>query len=262
METKDNKVFLYLGLIDAIIGISDFVIKAIKNSQIVISPLTKICILVLLICIMLYFVINNVTLGYTVRKYLSYWLRRQDSYTVLNKECIYTYLSKDKIEYTKKHEIISNVNNLQHFSDKFKWSKNQSVSEINIVDDNPNHEISVKRIENWHQYSVEFEQLGKRQEETIKVTIKDLNDPYGEAMPFLSSNVVYKTKKLRLVIHFNDPSLKPINIKYKIFDNYASDYPLIQKNLEYDDAARKIEKSENKPIYGFRYVITWDFKND
>lgn len=176
---------------------------------------------------------------------------------------MYLYIyNKNRNGVYKKHEIVSNVTNLMHFCDKFKWSKEQKVEEIDIKSNNLDHQVSIKRVENWHQYTITFDELGKGQKELISITINNLHDPNKEALPFLSSNIICKTKKLRLVVFFKDNSLKPINIKYKVYDNYACDFPLFQKELGYDETEQKIEIIENMPIYGYKYEITWKFKND
>ena len=107
-----------------------------------------------------------------------------------------------------------------------------------------------------------FNEIGKGQKQLISVTIQNLHDPDKESILFLSSNIVQKTKKLRLVVRFKDNNLRPMNIKYKIFDNYACEFPLIQKDIQYDSSEQQIEVVEDKPIYGYRYVISWDFEND
>lgn len=259
---KESKLFAYIGFLSAIVTIGDCVIRTIKATKFTLSPISKIGFVIFILTIILYFVIKDDIANYNLKKIVYYYLRNRDSYSVENKECLYTYKSRTEMEYTKKHDIVSNVNDLKSFCDKFKWSKEQKVEDINIKSNNPNHTVAVKRVENWHQYTVGFEELGKKQRQSIDITISNLHDPQKEAIPFLSSNIICKTKRLRLVVFFKDENLKPINIKYKIYDNYASDFPLFQKDLLYNITEQKIEIVEEKPIYGYRYEITWNFEND
>lgn len=259
---KDSKFFAYAGFFSAIITIVDCIIRTIKAAKFTLSPISIIGFSIFLLTVILYFILKDDVVYYNIKKMFCYYMRNRDSYTVENKECLYTYKSRTEMEYTKKHDIVSNVNNLKHFCDKFKWSKEQKVEDIEIKSSNPNHKVTVKRVENWHQYTVEFDELGKKQRHSIDITISNLHDPQKEAIPFLSSNIICKTKKLRLVVFFKDENLKPINIKYKIYDNYACDFPLFQKDLSYNVAEQKVEIVEEKPIYGYRYEITWNFEND
>lgn len=259
---KDSNFFTYLGCISALITIADCVVRTIKSTTFTMSPISITGLVICIVAIVICFIIKNDILCYKIRKFFCYILRNKDSYLVVNKECIYTYKTRTEMEYTKRHEIVSNVSNLMQFCDKFKWSKEQKIEDIDIKSNKVNHCVSVKRIENWHQYIVTFDELGKGQKESVSVTISNLHDPEKEALLFLSSNIICKTKKLRLVIFFNDASLRPINIKYKVYDNYACDFPLFQKELIYDETERKVEIVENMPIYGYRYEITWRFEND
>lgn len=257
---KESKVFVYVGFVSGLVTIADCIINTINATYFTFSLISIVGLVVCFLAILIHLVLKDDVILYNLKKNLSYYTRNTDSYMVESKECVYTYKSRTEMEYTKNHDIISNVNNLKHFCDKFKWSKEQNVNEIDIQSNYTGHKIfPIKRIENWHQYTVEFAELGKGQKESISITIRNLHDPKKEAVPFLSSNVTCKTNKLRLVVIFKDDNLKPINIKYKIFDNYASDFPLFQEDLSYNQAEQKIERIEQKPIYGYRYEISWDF---
>lgn len=259
---ENSNLFAYCGFISALITIIDFIAKTVKNAKFTLSPISIIGLVILVSCLILHIIIKNERIYYKIKKIVYYYFRHGDSYSITNKECIYTFISRTEMEYTKRHTIISNIKELTNFCDKFKWSKEQKINEIDIVSSNPNHKISIKRIENWHQYNVTFDAIGKRQSEDINITLRNLIDKEKESMLFLSSNVVCRTKKLRLVVRFKDYNLKPQNIKYKIFDNYACDSPLLQEDLEYNEEEHKIEKIELMPIYGYRYEISWDFEND
>lgn len=258
----DSKLFAYVGFISGLVTIVDCIVRTVRAAQFTVSSISVIALVVCIIAVIIHCVVNDEVAYYNIKKNICYFMGNKGSYIVENKECIYTYKSRTEMEHTKNHDIVCCVNNLKHFCDKFKWSKEQSIDEINIKSNNPHQKVTVSRVENWHQYTVEFDELGRGQKQSISITISDLKDPQKEALPFLSSNITCKTKKLRLVVIFKDDKLKPINIKYKIFDNYASAFPLIQENLNYNVTEQKIEKIENKPIYGYRYVITWDFEND
>ncbi len=259
---RESKIIAFVGFVSGLITIGDCIFRTVKCSEFTLSPISVIGLVISIIAIIVYVILKEEEAYYNIKKYICYFMRNRDSYIVENKECIYIYKSRTEMEHTKKHDIISKVNNLKHFCDKFKWSKEQRVEEIDIKSNNPRHKVSVRRVENWHQYTVEFDELGKNQKQHISITISNLRDPDKEAVPFLSSNIICKTKRLKLVVFFKDETLKPINIKYKIFDNYASDFPLFQEDLKYNFMEQKIEKIEKKPIYGYRYQITWDFEND
>lgn len=259
---KDSRLFAYIGFLSALVTVGDFIFRIIVNKKVTLSPITISGIIITCIVFILYNILKDPKVYYLIKKVIQYYLRKNDSYFVENKECIYTFISRTEMEYTKKHTIVSNVSNLMHFCDKFKWSKEQKVEDIHIVSNINGQSVKVRRVENWHQYIVEFNELGKGQRQEISITITNLCDPNKESILFLSSNIVCRTKKLRLVVCFKDSQLKPINIKYKIFDNYACDFPLFQNNLVFDTVEHKIEVIEKFPIYGYKYEISWDFEND
>lgn len=259
---ENSNLFAYCGFISALITIIDFITKTVKNAELTLSPISTIGLIIFLLCLILHIIIKNERFYYNMKKIVYYYFRHGDSYSISNKECIYTFISRTEMEYTKKHSIISNVKDLTNFCDKFKWSKEQKIDEIKISSSNPSHKIAIKRVENWHQYNVEFDAIGKKQTEDINISIRNLIDKEKESMLFLSSNVVCRTKRLRLVVRFKDYNLKPKNIRYKIFDNYACDFPLLQEDIKYNEEEHKIEKIESMPIYGYRYEISWDFEND
>lgn len=259
---KDSTLFAYLSAVSAIISISDFLVRTIKNSSITISWISIAAIIAFVIFITLYIILKDKRTVYNIVKWFSYYFRGGESYLILEKECVYTFLSRTEMQHTKKHVIVSKVNNLNRFCDKFKWSKEQKLSEIKIRSNVPQHKVSVKRIENWYQYTVEFRETGKGQQQTISITIDGLHDPNKESLLFLSSNVVCRTKVLKLVVELKDNTLIPENIMYKVYDNYACEFPIIQEPLQFNAIDRTISKAEPKPVYGYRYVISWNFTND
>lgn len=260
-EEMGSKAPIVISIISGIMTIVDTSVRYIKNASEIISPLGIIGILISCVSLIIYFIIEDEKTNYKIKKWIKYYFPKKDSYSIEKKTATYTYKTRTEMEYTKEHTIKSNVSRLNTFVDKFKWSKEQKVEDINIVSNN-NDKISVKRVENWHQYTVNFEGIGKGQKKDISITIKDLNDPDKEALPFLSSNVVVKTKELKLIVRFEDDKLVPINAYYKIFDNYANEFPLFKVKLDYNSTEHKLEKTERMPIYGYRYVITWDFQED
>lgn len=259
---KDSNLFAYLGAISAVISIVDFIVQTIQNSVVTFSALSISAIVACLVFIVLFVIAKDKPTMYNITKWFSYYFRGGESYDILEKECVYTFLSRTEMQYTKKHVLFSKVNNLSRFCDKFKWSKEQKVEDIKIKSNVPHHRISVQRIENWHQYTVDFPGIGKGQQQTVSITLDGLSDPNKESILFLSSNIVCRTKELKLVIELKDTTLRPENIKYKVYDNYACEFPVINRSLQFNSLDRTISVTETKPIYGYRYVISWDFADD
>jgi len=210
---------------------------------------------------------KNHKLQYFLKKHLFYYIRGGYSYWVKSKESIYIYKSRTLMEHKKNHTIISKTGDLNTFTDKFKWSKHQDAKDIHITCTTPHRSIDVMRDENWHCYTVIFDEIAKGKDKDINIVIDKLEDTKMEALPFLSANVTCRTESLRLLVKFEDRSLDPSNIRYQIYDNYASNNPFYEesltknsKKIKFDVEGKTIEVEEHKPIFGYRYVIKWDFR--
>jgi len=264
---KENKFFTFTGFISAIISIFDFLYRFYISSKIKISWITITGIICIFLSIVGIIVQRNTILKYTIKKHILYFIKSGDSYWVKNKECIYIFKSRILMEYRKNHLIVSWINNLSSFCDKFKWSKHQELKDIQIKCISPHKTIDIKREENWHCYDITFEEIVKNHEKDINIIIENLKDDNKESLLFLSSNIVNRTQNLKMIVKFEDQSLIPKNIRYQIYDNAASNFPIYEekfdnksRRLTYNIDTNIIEVEEYKPIFGYRYVIKWDFK--
>lgn len=270
-KPKKNNIdfFAIIGFISAVISIVDFVKKSYENYSFTFSRLSIICIFIAVFSLLIFALGKSAEVRYYLKKFIVYrFSHSSEPLEVVEKESIYTVKDLKHMEFTKNHKIKSKVAQLSEFCDKFKWSKPQSMSEINqmcnqVKANNKNHKVTITRFENWIKYSVSFDGIGKGDTKDIGITIKNLCDPNEESLPFLSSSVVFKTEKMLMKVIFEDPSITPKKIEYKIYSNYASNYPLIRKELNFEhtsqDNYKYIEYTENKPIPGYRYVITWEY---
>jgi len=263
---QDNQLFAITGFISALVSIADFAYRFLTTSQIQFSwvSITAICVCVL--SLVFYMIFKDSKRKYEVKKHVLFHLRRGDSYWVKKKECIYTYKSRTVMEHRKKHTIISCITNLRTFEDKFKWSKHQNVDDIKLKCTSNHCNVDKRREENWHYYTITFSNVAKKAEKKIDIIIKGLVDKDCESLPFLSSGIVNRTEELRLEVRFEDTSLVPVNIKYQIFDNYASPSPIYEEDMSsaeklvYNVEENTIKVKEYKPICGYRYLIKWDFR--
>jgi len=257
---KDSNLFAYIGFVSAIFTIGDFTYKFIKNNQFYISKSTFFFIIIFIVSFTIYFLLKLDKGFYIIKKELCYFFRNGDSYITKEKECIYKFISRTEMSNTKNYKIISKIRDLNRYSDQFKWSKEQQLEDIKIRSNKEEHNISLKRDQNWFCYDIEFETVRKGAEVDLSVTIHNLKDPKKESLLFFSSGIREKTKRLILTVLFPDTSLKPINIKYQIFDNYVTNCPIIEEKLNFNIHERKIQIIENKPIFGYKYLIKWDFE--
>lgn len=245
-----------IGSVASLIGVVEAAINSIHNQKLTLSVVgTLLIILGLSIAL-----ISNKRIRYSIKKRLLFLSRNADSYWIKYKEIRYIFNSKHNMEHKKKHTIVSQVHQLCEFTDKFKWSAPQRLESMDIQCGDEATDINCKRVENWNQYELMFPATGMRQKRTVSIHIRNLEDNENEALPFLSTSIVTKTKKFTMIVEFRDPTLIPENIRYKIFDNYASIFPIFDEEIAYNADDRRIEVSEEYPIYGYRYVITWDFK--
>lgn len=262
-------IFAIISLLSGLATIADVAKNYAKDSKITFSYITIIGIIITILTIIIFILRRNVGFTYKINKILKYYFSHtNDSLEVENKESVYTFKDRTHMEFTKTHKIKSKVAQLSEFCDKFKWSKPQNLDEVSqmlksIKSNNPNHTITTSRYENWLKYSVGFDGIGKGDTQNISITIPNLEDPKQESLTFLSSSVTFKTKDMYMKVIFEDPNLIPQNVEYKIFKNYASNFPLICKELDVkvlqNSNHRYIECNESMPIPGYRYVITWNF---
>lgn len=267
-KNKSFDIYMAIGLISGILTIFDFIKNIIVTQSFTVSRLTIISFVITAIFILLFFLRKKAEFRYWIKKQFVYcFLHSSESIEILEKEVEYVFIDRTHMEHTKKHLIKSKVSQLSEFTDKLKWSKPQTKQELDImcsqiVSNEKDQRITTTRYENWVQYSVNFDGIGKGETKKISISLKNLTDSNMDSLSFLSSNAIFKTRRMNLKVIFKDLNLKPNNIKYKIFNNYASSYPLISKKLELkynEDRTSYIEYIENKPIPGYRYVITWEF---
>lgn len=265
----ENRILFWISLISGSISIVDVIIKSIKTMSLYVSTLAITCFIIAIVLIVFAYILSNFGIKYKLKSVLKYIFIKK-SFTVLEKECIYRYINRTELEYSKNHKIKANTNDISSFSDKFKWSVEQNLDDICIQCLSCDSSMTLKRDENWHCYSITFDSLPKNSEKDIKIIIKDLKDPNKKALPFLSSNIIHKTRRLVLKVVFSE-DVVPINLKYKIFDNYSSDNPIYsedyenqpkQPRMKYDVQTRTLSVVEEYPIWGYKYLLSWDFSGE
>lgn len=271
MQTNKNNgslFFLTISVLSGIATITDFVWKIIAKNKIEFSVITLIGIIIFVLSLFVFFLKKFPTFRYNIIKNIRFLFHFSEAYEITNKISEYIIIDRTKMEHIKTQEIKSKVAQLCTFDDKFNWSKPQDESELekmmNSIDCEPdNSHITTSRVENWIKYTVKLnDNLGKGDKEKIKVSIKNLSDPNQKSLPFLSGNTIVKTKELTLRVVFKDSDINPRNAKYKIFSNYASEYPIITRKLEPKinaDNSKTLSYTELKPIPGYRYVIYWEY---
>lgn len=264
---KQPNVWGIVGILSSLITIADFVIHLFKTQKITITPLQIVAIGVAIIGFTLYFVLKNPYLKYLFLSAIHRFSHGGGPYIVKRKECIYTYLSMEEMKYEKIHELQSTVKNLTSFADQFKWSKHQSIKDIDICCKSSHKSLSLDRRENWHVYNVTFEDVAKGFTKKIHIEINKLFDPNHEAIPFLSSSITAQTHELVMKVILSSRALCPVNIWFQIFDNYAATFPCYEEKIgenchfiSYNHDANEINVSIGFPIYGYRYKIKWDFE--
>lgn len=264
-----DKIVTGIGVVSGVAGLLDIIIRSIKDAHITFSWYAILLIVIGLLSLLLIFLLSNKNIRYFLKSRLSYFLRHA-SYVVLEKECEYIYKSRTELKYKKRHCIQSKVGDLSSFSDKFKWSVEQAVDKIPITCEGSDVSLTLKRVENWHEYNVSFPGMSKGAEKDIVIILDPLLDPDKQAVPFLSSNIIHKTKKLILRVILSS-ELKPEDINYKIFDNYPGQNPIYEENLKkppqkpkliYDHNTNTISVEEEYPIWGYKYLINWKFDDE
>jgi hypothetical protein len=192
-----------------------------------------------------------------------FFTKVSNEYFVREQCLVYERKDAENWEFTKKYKLCSLSNTFNSFDDRFCWSSNSNIAKINAV--NQDHTITnIRGEEIWTAYTVKFDTVFKGDEIQTGAVITDLNDASKTVRPFLSANILKKTRLLRMTVKIPN-EFNPINPKFEIYSNSTRDTQsarISSTTLEYNKKTQEIEgPAIEYPRKGWRYVIVWEYKD-
>ena len=177
---------------------------------------------------------------------------------VLKKYVTYRYYPDLKtMEHTKSYIIVSLVDNLVKFSDRYKWSCDK-VGHCNVTLHTPHQRLEQIRVQEWNINEIIFDPpLHKAKE--VEVALRWDLYCEGDAIPFLSQIVDHPTDYLELSVFV---PYKPSDIKFIHFNSGEGVETDPNSIVEVKDgvfylATGQMRYVVEKPKYGHKYMIHW-----
>ncbi|MCM1127551.1 MAG: hypothetical protein NC429_13900 [Lachnospiraceae bacterium] len=164
------------------------------------------------------------------------------------------------MKYSKSVDIVSKVNNLDRFEDKYSWSS--YGKDIKVEPISSEHEINYLAAQNvWTRFEILFnKRLAKKEAINTGFKINKLVDELGIAKPFLSLSTYGKVKERKMVVIILQ-NLEPKNGKFEIYLGGQAGKVLKSEPLEYDRTIGGYQKIIKYPRVGRTYSIVWEWKS-
>lgn len=186
------------------------------------------------------------------------------------KEITYTYKSLHEMSYQKKTTLVAKVDGFSSFRGKFRWSKPQELSKFKVSCLSPHSKLTLGRDTTWNTYTVEFAPAPRGVERVVDILIDDLQDLDGEAVPFCSASIVEHTEILCINIKLEgDLQFDLDSIRFLVYNNASSTFPILEDAystsnkhtlIKSDREGKHLSITEKFPIFGYKYQISWEFK--
>lgn len=261
-----DKICKIISAISGLIAIIGFVRDSLEKARISISNVTIIFLLICCLAILIaMFTKEN---RYYLYKFFSYAFRSPRlSYSVTEKEIVYTYKNRYNLSYRKREKIEVLINGLNSWAGRFRWTKPQD--EFNVKCLSPNNGFRVSKNGTWNQYIVDFDAAQKGTKKEFEILVDDLSDPKEESNKYLSSTIHEKVKKISFTVNLCS-EVQLASIKLLVFAN-SNEFPLLEETYQFDDSrknkhikynptSKKITVIINYPVYGYCYKLAWEFK--
>jgi hypothetical protein len=191
-------------------------------------------------------------------RYINYLMIRDQKWVLNLKESYYEFKDRTHMFHRKKFEVISCVNNLTFFEDKYQWSKPGSVCHPKLI--NEEQEFIHQWIkDNSNFYIIKLARPYPKNHDFISGIKMDLVDIEKESQLYLNACIYEKTKLLRLIVKFNS-NLIPKAVKISIFKDFHHDIGRrYEKEIPFNYRESIIIFEEHYPMMNHRYKISWKF---
>lgn len=263
---RDNQTIYFIPLFANIVGILSFFLVTVPTIFAILKKQTW------LIALVIIAIILAVKLFRNRRKYAKLLLYHFLNYTapsknykLTEKEVIYEFLSKREMRLEKNFSVCVQESGFRAVYDKYKWTGDAVL--LPESKDKEHYEfIPMGAKFGLNRYRLEW--LGDRRYSKgtplkMGMIIGDINDPNEKASPHLSSGVYERTDRLVLRVIFAS-ELSPINARKLEFSHYTDDDHINSEGIELqvlreDNRKRYYEWVIDKPLYGGKYLIEWEW---
>lgn len=264
----------FLSIVSNIISVITFIFPGVSLAGIIISIknnfsiwITAVLIILsvafIIICIIV--ITNRNTIAVKIFGYIMNLSAPNQSYKLEYKTCTYEYLSRTKMRYEKVFKPKA-FRNLDRIYDQFNWTGSTSLKPK--VKHNTQHITEEDRKFGMQRYAIKFNNnksyTKKENIPEMGMEINDIYDPNCESSTHLSSGIYEITDKLILRVEFAS-DLKPYNFRKLTYLHYTDrEHFKCEEdiNIQYEAEGKQyVEWIINKPIYGAKYLIDWDFED-
>lgn len=177
---------------------------------------------------------------------------------ILNKrETFYEFVDREHMNHSKKFEVYTLVDGVDTFTDRYVYS-GETRCKVNPLISNQTIVGEFKDL-GVNFYSIKAARPSpKRKVMHFGMKMDPIEDLQHKSKPFLSTGIYEATKFLKMEVKFGT-GLIPNDAKLYIYKNYIDQQPVKQENLVFDANSKSITYEIKYPIYGYKYVICWNF---
>lgn len=161
-----------------------------------------------------------------------------------------------RYHYDRSLKVKARYDGVDHYTAKFTWSGGHGV-QPNVHAQGP-HTVTVMRAERDYQSvaRINFQRPLRKGEVLDFMYSLELNDPQGQAKPFLAHTVYHRTDKVWLTIRFDTPPAIRFFTR-QIFLSTSADIPMFEEVVNVPPNATTLEWQIARPRIGYRYKIIW-----
>lgn len=190
-------------------------------------------------------------------RWLKYKFCRKSNYMLLQREVYYEYTDRTHMNHRKEFQVRALNDNFESIPDRYIFSGSTPCKIYPLV---RAHHITDEYKENGYNfYSIKVDCPQKKGSIiTTGMQMDTIHDPQCEAKPFLSTGIYEQTKHLKMEVKFGS-SVSPTNAKIRVFPNHIDRTPLYEKSLEFNEVKRTLSYEGEYPVYGYKYLISWEF---
>lgn len=205
-----------------------------------------------------------------VLAYLRNWFAPKLQYKIKNKKCIYTYSTRYQMKYESHLEIAPLTNGVKNIYVKSYWTgeTQDNIPELKLIKNEGFVKGRIEKIGSefgYHKHEISLNNHRNKAQGPFKIGIcyPKLNDINKKSYSHLSSTITVETEKLEMKVVL-PKKYHPDNIRQIVFLHASDDFHWIcEENIipMFKNNKWIICWPIDNPLYGSRYVISWDFND-
>lgn len=226
-----------------------------KGNKLLAGILGALCIILLIISTIS--VLKNKHKSLIYRR-IAYLLTPKYNYVLALRDVKYEYRDREHIDHSKFYKIIPKIECFESFTDRYVFS-GEPICKVKSTYRNQKivHEW---KDHGWNFFTIELPEPAQRgREVTMGMKMDTIEDINHTAVPFLSTGIYEPTIKLKMEVKFGS-GIIPFDPKLRIYKDYVDRHPVDEKPLTFDAEKRIISYEELYPVYHYKYLIAWSFK--